>query len=122
MPAASPLSLHRTSPARYDGHAFPHSTGAIVKTSRTVVACVVLLFTVCGAGMTADEISQIKDLERQTWEVYVKRDLAGLERITAPDFTFYDGESTQNWEFFNDTATTEIYTSYKLGEMNVLRV
>jgi hypothetical protein len=81
-----------------------------------------LLMYAVGLASAADEVSQIKDLERQTWEVYVKRDLAGLEKITAPDFIFSDGESTQNWEQTKAGFATELITSYKLGGMNVLRV
>ena len=73
-------------------------------------------------AVAADEIAQIKDLERQTWEVYVKRDLAGLEKITAPDFIFYDGESHRELGADQKGIRYEIITSYKLGDMNVLHV
>ncbi len=93
-----------------------------MKTWRGVVIWLVLLIALDAVASAADEISQIKELERQTWEVYVKKDLAGLEKITAPDFIFSDGESTQNWEETKKGFASENIASYKLGDMNVLRV
>jgi len=93
-----------------------------VKTWCGVLGWVVVAVVVSGVAVAADEISQVKDLERQTWEVYVKKDLAGLKKITAPDFMFSDGESTQNWADTEKGFASENITGYKLGEMQALRV
>jgi len=93
-----------------------------VQTCRRVVACLVVMAAVTVCANATDEISRLKELERQTWEVYAKKDLAGLKALLAPDYLFSDSESTQNWQQVVDSFAAEHITSYKLGDMQGLRI
>ncbi|HEY7099330.1 MAG TPA: VOC family protein [Terriglobales bacterium] len=90
--------------------------------SRYFAVALIFISLAFATAFSADDFSQLKELERQTWEVYAKKDLAGLKALLAPDYLFSDGESIQNWQQVVDSFAAENITSYKLSDMQALKV
>lgn len=69
----------------------------------------------------ASDEQQLKKIEQDWADAYVKRDQSFVERITAEDFAFIgpDGNIVSKAEYVKSMSGDTVFTAFKVGELKV---
>jgi ketosteroid isomerase-like protein len=80
-----------------------------------------LLFPLRAADQSGDDQQQLRKLEQEWAESYVKRDQSFAQRITADDFAFVgpDGNMVNKADYVKSIAGDTIFTQFKIDDLKI---